>query len=295
MSALSDALRDGASPARLRALLEAELERGAKELAQKRSGYEDPVIVAIGADGGRLAAAAPVPPALRADPQAVDERGWLLVAALVGALVTAGGPGIEAGATGGHLALAAGAGGSDPDAELAALAFEENIANVDRLRARAIALPDAVLEPTDLRHPIGVTHPLKVAEAVAQLGANPADPAEAEQHEDEVLAQLTRDHPEVARPHADPDPARRVARRILQRLNGMGKWGGYHTEFIHLPRGFAGNDRELATRVGEQLLEAGLLLEKPSVGQRHVFLNPRRAADIYALIDEGRLPPGLSL
>ena len=61
----------------------------------------------------------------------------------------------------------------------------------------------------------------------------------------------------VARPHDDPDPARRVARRILQRLNGMGKWGGYHTEFAHLARGFAGNDRELAEAVGEALLDAG--------------------------------------
>lgn len=294
MSALSDALRDGASPARLRALLDAELERGATELAQRRSGYEDPVIVAIGADDGRLAAAAPVPLALRADPQAVDERGWLLVAALVGALVTVGGAGLEVGSAGGHLALTA----PGADAELAALAFDENIAGVDRLRARAVALPPGVLEPTDLKHPIGAAHPLRVAEAVAQLGVNPADPSQAEQHEDAVLAKLTAERAGGAgfsRPHDDPDPARRVARRILQRLNGMGKWGGYHTEFTHLPRGFAGNERELATRVGEQLLEAGLLLEKPSVGQRHVFLNPRRAADIYALIDDGRLPPGLSL
>ena len=43
----------------------------------------------------------------------------------------------------------------------------------------------------------------------------------------------------------------------------MGKWGGYHTEFAHLARGFAGNDRALAQEVGEALLEAGLLAEKP--------------------------------
>jgi hypothetical protein len=292
MSALSDALEHGASPARLRALLDAELERGAQELAKKRSGYDERVVVAIGGDrNGRLLAAAPVPPALRADPQAVDERGWLLVAALVGALVTAGRPGIEAGESAGHLALSA----PGSDAELAALAFDENVARVDRLRANAIALPPGVLEAADLKDPIGATHPLKVAEAVAALGANPADPREAEEHEDAVLATLSAAHPEVTRPHEDPDPHRRVARRILQRLSGMGKWGGYHTEFTHLPRGFAGNDRELAMQVGEALLAAELLNEKPSVGQRHVFLNPRRAKDIYALIDEGRLPPGLKL
>ena len=99
----------------------------------------------------------------------------------------------------------------------------------------------------------------------------------------------------AVRPHEDPDPARRIARRILQRLDGMGKWGGYHTEFAHLPRGFAGNQRALAQDVGEALLTAGLLAEKPSVGQRHVFLNPRRAAEIRALIEEGVAPAALRL
>jgi hypothetical protein len=293
MSSLSDALdRDGdASPARLRALLDAELQRGARELAKPRSGYGDPVTIGIATSDGLLVAAAPVPPELRADPQVVDERGWLLVAALAGALVAAGSTGLQAGRAGSHLALSAP--GSDP--ELAALAFDENVGRVDRLRARALALPAGVIDPADLKDPIGATHPLKVAEAVAALGANPADPDQAEEHEDEVLAALTAQHPEVTRPHDDPDPRRRVARRILQRLHGMGKWGGYHTEFTHLPRGLAGNDRELAIQVGEALLDSGLLLEKPSVGQRHVFLNPRRAKDIHALIDDGRVPPGLTL
>ena len=75
----------------------------------------------------------------------------------------------------------------------------------------------------------------------------------------------------------------------------MGKWGGYHTEFAHLPRGFAGNDRALAITVGEALLAAGLLEEKPSVGQRHVYLNPRRAGDIHRFIESGQPPPGLQL
>ena len=102
--------------------------------------------------------------------------------------------------------------------------------------------------------------------------------------------------PEDATPaHRDPDPVRRVARRIVQRLDGMGKWGGYHTEFVHLARGFAGHERALALEVGERLLAAGLLAEKTSVGQRHVFLNPRRSGEIRAFIAQGTLPPGLEL
>ncbi len=123
-----------------------------------------------------------------------------------------------------------------------------------------------------------------VAERVARLGGRPAD-----QDAVEELAE------EVARPHDDPDPALRAARRMLQRLRGMGKWGGYHTEFSHLAKGFPGHERALALEVGEALVAGGLLAEKPSVGQRHVFLDPRRAAEIHALIDRGEVPAGVRL
>jgi hypothetical protein len=288
---------DGAGAARLRALLETELERGVKELGHKRSGYDQPLIVAAGPTGDGLRAVAPAAPALRADPDAVNERTWLLVAALVGALVEATGHGeVRAGALGSHLVLEVP--GDPDDAELVPLAFEAHVATVDRLRAHALALPARVFEDAnDIRDPIGPAHPLVVAARVAALGGHPADPASMEEHEDAVLAALdaAAGGSDLSRPHDDPDPARRVARRILQRLDGMGKWGGYHTEFAHLARGFAGNDRALAEAVGEALLDAGMLAEKPSVGQRHVFLNPRRAREIHALIERGEAPGDLRL
>lgn len=280
--------------AQLRALMAAELRHGADELALPRSGYGHPVTVAIAPAPGGLLAVAPAAPALRADPDAVEERTWLVVAALVAALAEAGAtepP--QAGELAGWLALAA---PGAQDAELAALAFDEQVVGVDRLRARALAVPEAVLDgATDLKAPIGAAHPIAIAHHVAALGGRPVDPASVAAHEDAVLALLEVDAPDVARPHEDPDPARRAARRILQRLDGMGKWGGFHTEFAHLSRGFAPSDRALAGAVGEALLDAGLLLEKPSVGQRHVFLNPRRAKDIHALVDRGELPEGLTL
>jgi hypothetical protein len=295
MDDLATAIAEGTSIARLRALLDAELHRGALELARKRSGYEQPVLVAVSGADGALRAVAPATPALRADPDAVSERTWLLVAALVGALVeVAGAGGVRAGHLGGQLALDVA--GDPEDAELVPLAFEGHVAGIDRLRARALTLPAQVLaDVDDLRAPIGAAHPLLVALEVARLGGRPADPASVAEHEEAVLGALAPPGGEVARPHDDPDPARRVARRILQRLDGMGKWGGYHTDFTHLARGFAGNDRQLASEVGEALLAAGLLAEKPSVGQRHVFLNPRRAGDIRRLIETGEEPGGLSL
>jgi hypothetical protein len=294
MDDLATAILEGTSIARLKALLDSVLERGARELGQKRSGYEQPVIVAVAPGDGALRAVAPAPRALRADPDAVNERTWLLVAALVGALVeVAGADTVRAGHLGAQLALAVP--GDPDDAELVPLAFETQVEGIDRLRARALALPASVLaDVDDLRDPIGAAHPLVVAAHVAALGGRPADPASMEEHEDAVLAALDATAG-VARPHDDPDPVRRVARRILQRLDGMGKWGGYHTDFAHLARGFAGNERALAEAVGEALLAAGLLAEKPSVGQRHVFLNPRRAGDIHALIERGEEPGDLRL
>jgi hypothetical protein len=298
-----------AATARLRDLLGAALRHGREELVLTRSGYGDPVEVAFAAGDGRVLAATPAAAALRADPQAAgSDRAWLLVAATVAALVELAEPGVPARPedlallagelAGGHLLLAYPAQGIDAALvqELAPLAFDEHAGAIDRLRARGVAVPSRLLGPgeADARPPIGTAHPLRIAEAVARLGGRPASPPSVEEHEDAVLALLA---PAGAptRPHEDPVPARRVARRILQRLDGMGKWGGYHTDFAHLPRGFAGNDRALAGAVGEALLDSGLLAEKPSVGQRHVFLNPRRAADIHRFVDDGIPPPGMRL
>jgi hypothetical protein len=288
--------------ARLRQVLSGALRHGREELGKPRSGYTEPVEIGIAAQGGRLLAATPAGAALRADPQVATGREWLLVAATVGALVELSGPvaphgpddlRLQAGELpGGFLVLAYAADAFDP--ELVELAFDEHAGALDRLRARAYALPPGVIEDVELRAPIGAGHPLRVAESVARLGGHPADPADVEANEETLYALLGRDGAAV-RPHEDPDPGRRVARRILQRLDGMGKWGGYHTEFAHLARGFAGNDRALAQEVGEALLESGLLAEKPSVGQRHVFLNSRRAAEIRRMIDTGEVPAGMTL
>jgi hypothetical protein len=289
--------------ARLKQVLTKALEHGRQELAKPRSGsHDNPVEIGIAANDGRLLAATPADAALRADPQVATGREWLLVAATVGALIELAGAQaphgpqdlkLQAGELpGGFLVLAYPATVLDP--EIVDLAFEEHAHTIDRLKARAYALPPNVIDDVALKDPIGAGHPLRVAEAIARLGKNPADPQDIEANEDALYALLGRDD-QKTRPHEDPDPGKRVARRILQRLDGMGKWGGYHTEFAHLARGFAGNDRALAQTVGEALLEAGLLAEKPSVGQRHVYLNPRKAAEIRKLIETGTLPPGMRL
>ena len=291
--------------ARLRGLLLAELEHGAAELAKTRSGYEQPVLVATAPGERVVLALCPAPPQLRADSGAVNERTGVVVAAAVEALVEAAGAGpaaapgdlrLRVGEMSGWLALSYPAREAREAAEYAALALGERLAGRDRLRLQVVVVPAHVAGSAgDWREPIGPTHPLRVAEAVKRLGGSPLDDDSLERHSPE-LERLLEPPGSAVRAHDDPDPVRRMARRILQRLDGMGKWGGYHTEFVHLAKGFGqGNEQAQALEVGERLLLAGLLGEKTSVGQRHVFLNPRRSGDIRALIDEGALPPGLSL
>jgi len=284
--------------ARLRDLLSLELERGAGELRERRTGYPDPIVVALAAADTAMIAALPLPLALRADPDAVSERGGQLAAAAVEKLVEATDPGPPASAAdlhlrlgdlGGALALSFPADDAPEAAEYAKEALDEALADIDRLRARAVVVPAHVVEAIDdQREPLGPTHPLRVAEAVARLGGSPLDDESVEALAGRLL-DLLEPPGSVTRAHDDPDPRRRVVRRILQRLDGMGKWGGYHTAFDHVARGFVGNERSLAYAMGERLLASGLLLEKPSVGQRHVSLNPRRSGDIRRLIDEGEL------
>jgi hypothetical protein len=291
--------------ARLRDLLDDELERGQRELRERRTGYPTPIVVAVAPGEGQLLVALPLPVELRADTEAVTPRGADVAAAGVAKVVEA--TDARPPRAGGDLVLLLGDfdgaltlvyPAEDPvgAAEYAQEALDEAFSGMDRLRARTHVVPEHVLAGVqDLRPPIGSTHPLRVAEAVARLGGDPLDEDSIEPLEPTLLALLEPSGPGTSPPHADPDPVRQVARRTLQRLDGMGKWGGYHTAFDHLARGFARHDRALAYAVGEALVDAGLLAEKQSVGQRHVFLNPRRSGDIRRLIDEGELPPGLVL
>jgi hypothetical protein len=300
----ADAPRDAS--ARLRDLLDAELRRGFVELSESRTGYDMPIAVAVASNEGEVTATLPISPELRADPGAVGERSGALAAAAVEHIVEGAAPGpprssedlsLRLGELHGMLALSYPAADPTEAAEYAhaALAAEFEERRIDRLRAQAHLLPGHVVgDITDLRAPIGATHPLRVAEAVTRLGGSPLDEATVEALEQQLL-HLLEPAGAVSRAHEDPDPVRRVARRILQRLDGMGKWGSYHTAFDHLARGFAGNERALAYEVGEALLAAGLLEHKPSVGQRHVYLSPRRSGDIRRLIDDGELPAGLVL
>jgi hypothetical protein len=196
----ADAPRD--SSARLLRLLDAELVRGTRELGERRTGYETPIAVAVAAAECDVRAALPVAPELRADPGAVGERAAALAAAAVEQLVEGASPGpprsrddlrLRLGELDGMLLLAYPASEPAEAAEYAheALNAEFEERRIDRLRARAHLLPGHVLEgASDLRPPIGATHPLRVAEAVTRLGGSPLDDETVEALEDQVLRLL---------------------------------------------------------------------------------------------------------
>lgn len=137
------------------------------------------------------------------------------------------------------------------------------------------------------------SHPVRVALVLAAHG----QAIDAPSYPPEIVDQLRRWGLDGAPPppdapslevEDDPCPRRRHARTVLRRLLRMGKVGAqYHTEFDHLYRGAAPEDRRDALEVGEAMVRAGLLGEKPSVGQRHVYLRRDALPAIHALIDRG--------
>ena len=76
--ALADAGGADAPPeqsARLRELLVRELRRGPRELRLARTGYPDPIVIALAPADRRVLAALPLEPELRADPDAETASG----------------------------------------------------------------------------------------------------------------------------------------------------------------------------------------------------------------------------
>ena len=90
------------------------------------------------------------------------------------------------------------------------------------------------------------------------------------------------------RSRTTPARAGATRARCCSGMLRMGKVGpGYHTEFDHFRRGAPAHEGRQALDVAEALLRAGLLGEKPSVGQRHIYLNVKALPEIHALIDRG--------
>jgi hypothetical protein len=196
----------------------------------------------------------------------------------------------------------------DADPDLAGLAIAERLPADARVGIGVISTPIPTCAEfdlgrarrgtplADLAGAVGA-HPVEVAIALAARGQDTdvpgADPDMVHNLRNwgftaDPLSDVPDDDGSLSDIDHDPCPRRRHARRVLQRLLRMGKVGtNYHTAVDHLYRGAPPDQRHEALAVGEALIRAGLLGEKPSVGQRHVYLRREALPQIHALIDRG--------
>jgi hypothetical protein len=106
-----------------------------------------------------------------------------------------------------------------------------------------------------------------------------------------VEAELPSPSPAPEPPPAPPlAPELEVAGRIVAKLLRKHVIGGKHTAIQNVyGHHFSDADKDLAKTVTERLILVGILMEKQSVGARHVSMNPRMIPQARALADHGRV------
>ena len=75
-----------------------------------------------------------------------------------------------------------------------------------------------------------------------------------------------------------------IRKAILRKLYRLDYCGGRHTSIDNLTKGFPGHLKKEVKKESYLLIKEALLLSKPKPDSLHVFLNPRRAKDIYSII-----------
>ena len=269
--------------AQLRTLLAAELAHGRGELALARSGRERPVARGVRRGRPDLLAVTPAPAALRADPRG---RRGAHVAARRGGGRARSWSSLPRRSCAPEISTATWCSrcegpATDEDAELAALAFDEQVAGrrpAARACARAARTRRSRGRSSELREPIGATHPLRVAEAVARLGGRPADPASSDEHEEAVLAMLAGDGAGRRAPARRPRSckARCTPRAAAARRDGQ---VGRLPHRVRAPRARLPRQRPRAGRGGRRGAPGGGPARREAVGRpapRVPELAPRR-------------------
>ena len=172
--------------------------------------------------------------------------------------------------------------------ELLPLTLEDHAQELDRVRIEAVQLPAGDLDETE---PVGEERWLWRAEMGARLGGRPGAAAFAPEVESAV-ARLESGLPDDGRGRHRASPTTRC--RAGARRGGCSAAStGWASTAATTPSSATsraaspGHERALALEVGEALLRAGFLAEKPSVGQRHVSLVAARTSDIRALVERG--------
>ena len=71
-----------------------------------------------------------------------------------------------------------------------------------------------------------------------------------------------------------------IKAKILFKLARRRNWGGSHTAFDNLKKGFKPKDHEFVSEAAEQLIRENLVFRKPTGYGLHVSLNQEHAKEI---------------
>ena len=76
--------------------------------------------------------------------------------------------------------------------------------------------------------------------------------------------------------------------RFLRKLTNLNMWGGKHTELKNLLKAIPKHLRgeKVTNEAIRELIKLEFLLSKPSTGEVHVSLNPRKTGEIKKFIEE---------
>ena len=77
-----------------------------------------------------------------------------------------------------------------------------------------------------------------------------------------------------------------VRAQFLFKLARKRKWGGSHTAFDNLKKGFKPRDHALVKKIALDLIRENLLFRKPTSYGLHVSLNHEKAREIKQIISE---------
>jgi len=77
-----------------------------------------------------------------------------------------------------------------------------------------------------------------------------------------------------------------VKAKILFKLARRRNWGGSHTAFDNLKKGFKPKEHEFVSDAADELIKENLLFKKPTGYGLHISLNPERAKEIKEKISK---------
>lgn len=83
---------------------------------------------------------------------------------------------------------------------------------------------------------------------------------------------------------------RKIMWFMLNKLNRMDKWGGAHTALHNITKGLplqytsSSHGKKLTQKAVKELARRQLIMAKPSTGEIHISLNPRKTKEIKEFI-----------